>query len=227
MIFVGNRRVNQGKSADSAEIHQDDQNKLRKNTELRCDSKGKPDRSDSGRRFVKAGAKWQTFCRADNNATDKKQQEIHYGNGCGVFHCRTVNAPAADFGIVLFATDGECTQNQNGKRGRFHTACRGAGRAADEHEQDHNCLGRTVHSGKISGIETGGSRCDRLKKRRKNPFVERQPRKIAEEKEYCGSDNEDCRCYQYDLTLHKVFFEMPLVCVNIVPGQKSNTAHNN
>ena len=114
MIFVGNRRVNQGKSADSAEIHQDDQNKLRKNTELRCDSKGKPDRSDSGRRFVKAGAKRQTFCRADNNATDKKQQEIHYGNGCGVFHCRTVNAPAADFGIVLFATDGECTQNQNG-----------------------------------------------------------------------------------------------------------------
>lgn len=101
MIFVGNRRVNQGKSADSAEIHQDDQNKLRKNTELRCDSKGKPDRSDSGRRFVKAGAKRQTFCRADNNAADKKQQEIHYGNGCGVFHCRTVNAPAADFGIVL------------------------------------------------------------------------------------------------------------------------------
>ena len=68
MIFVGNRRVNQGKSADSAEIHQDDQNKLRKNTELRCDSKGKPDRSDGGRRFVKAGAKRQTFCRADNNA---------------------------------------------------------------------------------------------------------------------------------------------------------------
>lgn len=78
-----------------------------------------------------------------------------------------------------------------------------------------------------SGIETGGSRCDRLKKRRKNPFGERQPRKIAEEKEYCGNDNEDCRCYQYDLTLHTVFFEMPLVCVNIVPGQKSNTAHNN
>ena len=42
-----------GKSADSAEIHQDDQNKLRKNTELRCDSKGKPDRSDGGRRFIK------------------------------------------------------------------------------------------------------------------------------------------------------------------------------
>ena len=78
MIFVGNRRVNQGKSADSAEIHQDDQNKLRKNTELRCDSKGKPDRSDSGRRFVKAGAKRQTFCRADNNAADKKQQKELY-----------------------------------------------------------------------------------------------------------------------------------------------------
>lgn len=75
MIFVGNRRVNQGKSADSAEIHQDDQNKLRKNTELRCDSKGKPDRSDSGRRFVKAGAKRQTFCRADNNAADKNSRK--------------------------------------------------------------------------------------------------------------------------------------------------------
>lgn len=73
--FVGNRRVNQGKSADSAEIHQDDQNKLRKNTELRCDSKGKPDRSDSGRRFVKAGAKRQTFCRADNNAADKNSRK--------------------------------------------------------------------------------------------------------------------------------------------------------
>ena len=132
-----------------------------------------------------------------------------------------------NFGIVLFATDGECTQNQNGKRGRFHTACRGAGRSADKHQQNHNCLRGTGHSRKIGGIETGGSRCDRLKKRRKNPFGERQPRKIAEEKEYCGSDNEDCRCYQYDLTLHPVFFEMPLVCVNIVPGQKSNTAHNN
>ena len=75
LIFVGNRRVNQGKSADSAEIHQDDQNKLRKNTELRCDSKGKSDRSDSGRRFVKAGAERQTFCRADNNAADKNSRK--------------------------------------------------------------------------------------------------------------------------------------------------------
>lgn len=209
MIFVGNRRVNQGKSADSAEIHQDDQNKLRKNTELRCDSKGKPDRSDSGRRFVKAGAKRQTFCRADNNAADKNSRKY-------------ITATAAAFSLPNrqcacrrlrhrpFATDGKCTQNQNGKRGRFHTACRGAGRAADEHEHGHNCLGRTGHSGKISSIETGGSRCDRLKKRRKNPFGERQPRKIAEEKEYCGNDNEDCRCYQYDLTLHTVFLKCHL-----------------
>ena len=51
--------------------------------------------------------------------------------------------------------------------------------------------------------------------------------KIAKEKEYCGSDNEEHRCYQYNFALHTVFFEMPLVCTDIVPGQKSNTAHNN
>jgi len=37
--------------------------------------------------------KRQTLCHADNNATDKKQQEIHYGNGYGVFH-------SIDFGIM-------------------------------------------------------------------------------------------------------------------------------
>ena len=88
MIFVGNRRVNQGKSADSAEIHQDDQNKLRKNTELRCDSKGKPDRSDSGRRFVKAGAKRQTFCNL--------QILIHEGQWAMI---SKGNAPAIHFVI--------------------------------------------------------------------------------------------------------------------------------
>ena len=218
--FVGNRRVNQGKSADSAEIHQDDQNKL-KNTELRCDPKGKPDRSDSGRRFVKAGAKRQTFCRADNNAADKNSRKY-------------ITATVAAFSLpnrqcachrlrhrpFLRQTE-NALRIRTAKRSRFHTACRGAGRSADEHQQNHNCLRGTGHSGKIGGIETGGSRCDRLKSDARILSASGSPCKIAEEKNTAGAIMRDCRCYQYDLTLHTVFFEMPLVCVNIVPGQKS------
>ena len=90
----GKRGVDQGKSPDTPEEHQQNENALRQRTQLRRQSQCQPHRSGGGSRFIEADAKRQSLRCADDRRTREGQSQIQQQDGGGVFD-RGILQPAA------------------------------------------------------------------------------------------------------------------------------------
>ena len=130
-------------------------------------------------------------------------------------------------GVFLSPEHRQRIADHNGNRRGFHAARRRSGRAADQHQHDNDELRRFTHHGQICGVESRRSRRDRLKQRFQNPLSERQCLKLKRKKYNRRNHKKHRCCRQNDFALHPVSTDMPLVDVNIIPGQKSDAADNN
>ena len=146
-FFAGKCRINEGKTADSAQIHEQDQHHLRWNAQLRCNTKCQSHSPDRRCRFIQAGRQRKILICADKDRTAKEQHQIHRQNGRGGLDGAAIDSASEKLGTIALAEGRSGIGNQDRQRRCFHAACCRTRRTADEHQKDHHALRRTGHCG--------------------------------------------------------------------------------
>ena len=164
--------VDQCQSADAAKIHEENQDQSGRQPEIRCDSQCQAYGSDGGGGFEHAGEKRKRFEQANEHGADREQGEVEREYGRRYFD-RLIADPAKEGRSFISVTEGAAgIQDKDSNRRSLHAARRGAGGAADQHQNNTEELSGVAKSGKICRIETSRSRCDGLEQGGEHPFLE-------------------------------------------------------
>ena len=132
--------VDQGKSPDTPEEHQQNENALRQRTQLRRQPQCQPYRPGSGCRFIETGTQRQSLRRADDRRTREGQPQIQQQDGGGVPYSGGLQPTLEKLRILPPAESGDRVGGQHSQRRYLHAARRGAGRAAGQHQQNRDRL---------------------------------------------------------------------------------------
>ena len=140
---------------------------------------------------------------------------------------RLVTDPSGKCGGLVSVPEGSVRiQDQDRDGRRLHAAGRGAGGAADQHQDDAQELCGVRKFGKIGGIKAGGPCRHGLKQRGEDPLFERQSSVFREEKGNCRNEDQEQRHYEDQLGLQMAFTGVPAMNDQVFPGPEPQAAHN-
>ena len=209
--------VDQGQSADAPEIHQQDENALRQDSQLRRQPQRQAHRTGGGRCFIETGTEGKLLRCADDRRPRKGQPQIQQQNGGGVADSGCLQSAVEELQILSPAEGGDGVGNENCQRRDLHAARRGAGCSAGEHQQNGDRLRGIRHLRQIHCVIAGRPRRDRLKKGGQYPLSYGEVRKICQIKEKRRNRDQKRRRAQNDLALHPVTPQVQTVRTDIVP----------
>ena len=218
--------VDQGKSPDAPEEHQQNENALRQRTQLRRQPQCQPYRSGSGSRFIEADAQRQALRSADDRCTREGQSQIQQQDGGGVFDGGILQPAPEKLRLLPAVKYGGGIGGQHSQRRDLHAARSGAGCAAGKHQQNRDRLRGIAHLRQIRGVVAGCSRRDRLKERRQHPLACGQGGKIRQEEQDRRKHDQKRRRAQNGLALHPVSSQVQPVGADVIPRQKADAAHD-
>ena len=132
--------VDQGKSPDTPEEHQQNENAPRQRTQLRRQPQCQPYRSGSGCRFIETSTERQVLRRADDRRTREGQSQIQQQDGGGVPYSGGLQPTLEKLRILSPAESGDRVGGQHSQCRYLHAARRGAGCAAGQHQQNRDRL---------------------------------------------------------------------------------------
>ena len=197
---------------------------MRRNAQLRRDTKRQSHRTDSRCSFIQAGRQRKILIYTDKGSTAKEQCKVHHQNCRSGLDGAAIDSASEKLSALTPAEGRSSIGNQDRQRRCFHAARRRTRRTADEHQKDHHALRRTGHRGQRYCVEARGPRCDRLEQSCLNPLSKGKGIKVYEEEQQRRKDDQ-CECRDKDhLALHPVAVKPPLVFADIVPCQKSDAA---
>lgn len=136
----GESGVDQGKSPDTPEEHQQNENALRQRTQLRRQPQCQPYRSGSGCRFIETGTERQVLRRADDRRTREGQSQIQQQDGGGVPYSGGLQPALKKLWVLPPSEGSDRIGRQYSQRRDLHAARGGAGRAAGQHQQNRDRL---------------------------------------------------------------------------------------
>ena len=117
-------------------------------------------------------------------------------------------------------------EEQDRDRRSLHAARRGAGGAADQHEDYAQQLSALRKLRVVGGVEAGRSCGDRLEKRRQDPFPEGEARVLDDEKSDGRKEDQDRGSHQDHFGLETILVKPELIRTDVFPGPETETAQN-
>ena len=218
-------RKDDREAADAPEEHQKHHDAFGKRAKILGDADGKTDGPQRRSRLKSAVNQAYAVDEVEQHAAGGKKQQIHHEDGDGMtlgFGRKTAREAGR---ILLEAKGGDHDGEQGESRRRLDAARCGAGRAADEHQDDEGGASRLAEVFDVDRIVAGSAGRDGLKEGDQEVFARGNAGiKLEEKEEKRRNKDEDCRHREGDLALQAVGAKISAVQTYVRPGGEAEAA---